>query len=170
MRRLMKAAAMLLLVVMLGGCAIGKTRGWVEASAWGANYTEDYIFDFRIQTAEGNRTGVIGVGLSEFSRGGKAGKICCGLMPGVGQTIKVTWRTGGRQEEESQWRIHSRDIIVRGAMPKCTREHSVVVVRFFPGYEIEAELLPGDGNFGPSNPRMDRIFFAGPRIMRQKGE
>ncbi len=170
MRQLMKAAAMLLVVVMAGGCAMGKTRGWVVASAWGANYTEDFIFDFWIRTIDGNRTGVGSTQLAEFSRGGTTGRICCGLMPGVGETVKVVWRVGGRQELESEWKTYSREVKVQGAMPKTTREHSVVVVRFFRDQEIEAELLPGDGDFGPSNPRMDRIFFAGPKIMRGKGE
>jgi hypothetical protein len=167
----MKAAATLLMVVMIGGCATGKTRGWVVAAAWAANYTDDFIYDYWIQTTDGKRTGVNGTQASEFHRGGKTGgHECCGLMPGVGQSIKVVWRVGGRQEKESEWRTYSRDVIVQGTMPKNTREHSIVVVRFFPGHEAEAELLPGDGDFGPSNPRLDRIFFVGPRVMRQKGE
>lgn len=170
MRRLMKAAAMLLLVIVVGGCATGRTRGWVEASAWGANYTEDYIFDFRIQTAEGKRTGVIGVGLSEFSRGGKAGKICCGLMPGVGQTIKVVWRTGARDERESEWVTYSQDVVVAGEVSRSARRHSYLIVRFFPNREVEAEFIPGDDPRGARNPRVDKLFFVGPRVKRQKGE
>ncbi|WP_255371057.1 DUF3304 domain-containing protein [Cupriavidus sp. YR651] len=160
----------LALALVMGGCATGQPRGWVDVSAWSANYTEDFIYDYWIQTAEGKDTGVGNVQVNEFSRGGKSGQICCSSMPGVGQTIKIIWRVGGHREDQSQWRTYSRDVVVTGAMPKNTREHSVLLVRFFPVHEIEAELLPGDGDFGPSNPRMDKLFFAGPRVMRQKGE
>jgi hypothetical protein len=168
MRRLMKAATTLLLVVMLGGCAAGKTSGWVEASARGANYTEDFIFDFWIRTIDGNRTGVGSTQLAEFSRGGTTGRICCGLMPGVGETIKVVWRVGGRQELESEWKTYSRDVVVKGAMPEGTSGHSYVVVRFFSGQEVETELFPSE-DFSPKNPRVDKLF-SGRRVMRQKGE
>jgi hypothetical protein len=160
----------LALALILGGCATGQPRDWVNASAWSANYTEDYIYDFWIQTVDGKRTGLEGIQVKEFSKGGTGKVECCSLIPGVGQTIKVVWRIGGRRERESQWRTYSRDITVTGAMPSNTYEHSVLLVRFFPGHDIEAELLPGDGEFGPSNIRIDRLFFAGPRITRRKGE
>ena len=168
MRQLMKAAAMLLVVVMAGGCAMGKTRGWVEASAWGANYTEDFIFDFWIQTNEGEPTEVGGVQLAEFSRGGRTGSICCGLMPGVGQIIKVVWRIGSRHELASDWKTYSRNVVVNGAMPERTSGHSYLVVRFFSGQEVETELFPSE-DFSPKNPRVDKLF-SGRRVMRQKGE
>ncbi|MCP3726039.1 DUF3304 domain-containing protein [Paraburkholderia sp. CNPSo 3272] len=87
---------------MLTGCAVGQPSGYVDASAWGANYTEDYIHDFWIQTASGKDTGMGGIQVSEFSRGGKGGRECCALIPGVGQTIRVVWRVGGRQETRSE--------------------------------------------------------------------
>lgn len=154
------AIAMLALTVMLAGCATGQPRGWVDASAWSANYTEDYIPEFHLETPSGKNLLLSGIQVKEFTKGGTGGRECCSPIPGVGQTIRVVWQVGGRQEPESQWRT----------MPKSTEEHSVVLVRFFQDHEIEAELLPGDGDFGPTNPRIDKLFFAGPRIMRRKGE
>ncbi|WP_186425162.1 DUF3304 domain-containing protein [Cupriavidus metallidurans] len=156
--------------ILLAGCATGQPREWVDVSTRGTNYTEDYIYNVSIRIADGQRTGIGIARVNEFSRGGTSGNECCASIPGVGQTIKVIWHVGGRQEDESQWRTYSRDVVVIGAMPRNTQKHSVLLVRFFPDREIEAELLPGDGDFGPANPRMDRLFFAGPRVMRHKGE
>jgi hypothetical protein len=157
-------------VGVLSGCAVGQPGGYVDASAWSTNYTEDYIQDFSIQTTDGKRVGLGGAQIQEFSRGGKGGRECCSLIPGVGQTIKVVWRIGGRQDDKSQWKTYSRDVVVIGTMPRNTKDHSVLMVRFFPKHEVEAEIFPGDGDFGPSNPRMDKLFFVGPRVMRQMGE
>ncbi|WP_042303422.1 DUF3304 domain-containing protein [Paraburkholderia kururiensis] len=154
----------------LTACVTGQPSGYVDATAWSANYTEDYIPEFWIQTAEGKDTGLAGVQVQEFSRGGKGGHECCSLIPGVGRTIKVVWRIGGRQDDESQWKTYSRDVVVIGKMPGDTKDHSVLMVRFFPNHEVEAEVFPGDSSFGPSNPRMDKLFFVGPRVMRHMGE
>ncbi|MEX3985201.1 DUF3304 domain-containing protein [Paraburkholderia sp. EG287A] len=153
---------------MLTGCAVGQPSGYVDASAWGANYTEDYIHDFWIQTASGKDTGVGGVQLAEFSRGGKSGSICCSLMPGVGQSIKVVWSVGGRQEPRSEWKTYSRDAVVKGTMPRQPQSHSYLVVRFFPNHEVEAELFPS-AELYPENPRVDKLFSS-QRVMRHIGE
>ncbi len=163
-----KAIAVAVLLVMLGGCAIGQPRGWVEASAWAANYTEDFIYDFWIYAEDGRDTGVGSVLLNEFSKGGTTGRICCSFMPGVGQTVKVVWRVGGRREERAQWRTYSRDVVVSGTMPKETKTHSYALVRFFPCHEVEVELVPSV-DLDPRNPRVDKLF-SGQRVMRQKGE
>ncbi len=159
-----------IMLSMLAACATGQRMHYVDASAWSANYTEDYIQDFWIQTADGKDTGLAGIQVQEFSRGGKGGRQCCSLIPGVGQTIKVVWRVGGHQEDESTWKTYSRDVVVLGKMPRNTQDHSVLMMRFFPNHEVEAEIFPGDGDFGPSNPRMDKLFFVGPRVMRHIGE
>ncbi|MFP3757729.1 hypothetical protein D3C87_1533570 [compost metagenome] len=156
------------LLATLGGCAVALPNRDVEASAWAANYTEDYIYDYRIQTVSGKRTGVGGGNVAEFSRGGTAGIECCGRMPGVGQTVKVVWQVGGRQEDRSEWKTYSRDVVVTGTMPRGSRHHSRLVVRFFPNHEIEAELFPY-GELDPKNPRVDKLF-SGERVMRHKGE
>ncbi|WP_404992660.1 DUF3304 domain-containing protein [Cupriavidus pauculus] len=168
MTRFIKVIAVTVLLAMLGGCASGQPRGWVEASAWGANYTEDFIYDFWIYAADGRDTGVGSVLLNEFSKGGTTGHICCSLMPAVGRTVKVVWRVGGRQEDKSQWRTYSRDVVVSGTMPKETKTHSYVLMRFFPRHEVEVELVPSV-DLDPRNPRVDKLF-SGQRVMRQKGE
>ena len=157
-----------MMLSMLAACATGQRMDYVDASAWSANYTEDYIQDFWIQTADGKTTGVGGVSVSEFSRGGTSGRICCSLMPGVGQTIKVVWRVGGHQEDESTWKTYSRDVEVKGAMPTQPQSHSYLIVRFFPGHEVEAELFPS-ADLRPENPRVDKLY-SGQRVMRHIGE
>ena len=170
MREIINAIALAMSLAVLGGCAIGQPRGWVEASAWAANYTEDLIYDFSVLTVDGKRTGVTGALVQEFSRGGTTGRECCGLMPGVGQTVKVVWRVGGRREEEALWRTYSRDVVVMGAMPKKKDAYNILLVRFFSEHEVEAELIPDRGEAGglPS-PRVDKLF-SGQRVMRKKGE
>ncbi len=170
MRRI-ACVSFVMILAALGGCAAVQSDRSVLAAARSANYTEDYIYDYWIQTVSGKDTGVGGIQVKEFSRGGTSGSICCSRMPGVGQTIKVVWRVGGRQDDKSMWKTYSRDVVVKGTMPKPGYKlQSYLVVRFFPNHEIETELLSGDGDLGPGNPRMDRIFFVGPRVMRQKGE
>jgi hypothetical protein len=168
--RWMTRVFMTMMLCVLAACATGQPGGYVDASAWSANYTEDYIQDFSIQTADGKDTGLEGIQVKEFSKGGTGGSECCSLIPGVGQTIKIVWRVGGRQDDKSQWKAYSRDVVVIGKMPGDTKDHSVLMVRFFPNHEVEAEVFPGDGSFGPSNPRMDKLFFVGPRVMRHMGE
>jgi hypothetical protein len=170
MRQIINAIAVAILLAMLGGCAIGQPRGWVEASAWGANYTEDFIYDFWIYAEDGRDTGVGSVLLNEFSKGGTTGRICCSFMPGVGQTVKVVWRVGGRQEDKSQWRTYERVVVVTGQVSRNASRHSYLIVRFFPDHEVEAEFIPGDDPRGARYPRVDKLFFTGPRVMRQKGE
>ncbi len=154
----------------LGACAVGQTSNYVDASAWSANYTEDYIQDFWIQTASGKDTGVGGVQVSEFSRGGKGGRECCSLMPGVAQTIRVVWRVGGHQEDEAQWKTYSRDVVVKGGMPTKKDAFNILMVRFFPDHQIEVELVPDRGEAGGSaSPRVDKLYY-GERVMRHMGE
>ncbi len=123
MRRMARVFIVMMLS-MVAACATGQRMDYVDASAWSANYTEDYIQDFWIETADARATGVGGVSVSEFSRGGTSGRICCSLMPGAGQTIKVVWRVGGHQEDESRWKTYSRDVEVKGAMPTQPQSHS----------------------------------------------
>lgn len=167
MKSVMKAAATLLLVVMLGGCAVGKTRGWVLAGVTGANYTEDNIVDVSIQATDGRRLGIGIAHVNEFSRGGTSGDECCARIPGVGQTIQVVWHVEGR-ERGAQRKSYSRKVIVMGATLGRNMEHSYLIVRFFRGQDLEAELFPSE-DFRPENPRIDELF-SGRRVMRQKGE
>ncbi|MFP3563278.1 DUF3304 domain-containing protein [Paraburkholderia sp. SIMBA_030] len=158
------------IALLVSACATAQPRGYVDATALSTNYTEDYIHEFHIQTASGQDTGLEGIQVSEFSKGGKGKRECCSLIPGVGQTIRLVW-TVANTVDEAQRKSYSRDVVVMGTMPKPGfKLQSYLVVRFFPNREVEAELLPGDGDLGPENPRMDRLFFVGPRIMRHIGE
>jgi hypothetical protein len=96
--------------------------------------------------------------------------MCCTLIPGVGQTIKVVWRVGGRQDDKSLWKTYSRDVVVKGEVSRDPNRHSYLIVRFFPRHDVEAEFVPGDDPLGARNPRVDKLFFVGPRVMRQMGE
>lgn len=154
----------------LASCALRQPNGYVDATAWSANYTEDYIPEFKLETKDGKDLLLLGVQVAEFSKGGKGGGECCSPIPGVGQTIKVVWYVGDRQDDRDKWKSYSRDVVVKGVMPKITKDHSVLVMRFFPQHQVEAELFAGDGVFGPENPRMDKIFFVGPRAMRKMRE
>jgi hypothetical protein len=161
-------ASLILFVLLLSGCAVGQPQHYVDATAWSANYTEDYVRDFRIQTASGKDTGLEGIQVKEFSRGGTGGSECCSLIPGVGQTIKVVWRIGGFNDDESQWKTYTNDVIAKGAMPVESQTHSYLVVRFFPNHQVEAELFPS-ADLDPKNPRVDKLF-SGQRVMRHIGE
>ncbi|WP_254318341.1 DUF3304 domain-containing protein [Paraburkholderia sp. CNPSo 3272] len=158
-----------MLLSTLTGCAVVQPSVYVDASAWSANYTEDYIHEFWIQTASGKDTGMGGIQVSEFSRGGKGGRECCSLIPGVGQTIKVVWRIGGRQEARSEWKTYSKDVVVIGAMPKKKDSYNILMVRFFDDHQLEAELIPDRGESGLPSPRVDKLF-SGQRVMRHIGE
>ena len=159
-----------MMLSMLAACATGQRMDYVDASAWSANYTEDYIQDFWIQTADGKDTGLGGIQVQEFSHGGKGGRQCCSLIPGVGQTIKVVWRVGGHQEDESTWKTYSRDVEVKGAMPTKKDAYNILMVRFFPAQQVEAELIPDRGEPGGSaSLRVDQLFY-GRRVMRHIGE
>jgi hypothetical protein len=159
-----------MVVGVLSGCAVGQPGGYVDASAWSANYTEDYIQDFWIQSADGKKTGLGGVQVKEFSKGGTGKRQCCSLIPGVGQTIKVVWRVGGRQDDESKWTTYSDDVVVKGAMPKTKNAFNILMIRFFPDHQMEAELIPDRGEPGGSaSPRVDQLFY-GRRVMRHMEE
>ncbi len=155
---------------MLDGCAVGQPGGYVDASAWSANYTEDYIQDFWIQTAEGKDTGLEGIQVKEFSKGGTGGSECCSLIPGVGRTIKVVWRVGGHQDDESQWKTYSRNVVVTGATSTDRDAMNFIIVRFFPGHQLEAEFVSESAKpEGKPSPRVDKLFY-GQRVMRRIGE
>jgi hypothetical protein len=160
---------LVMVVGVLSGCAVGQPGGYVDASAWSANYTEDYIQDFWIQSADGKKTGLGGIQVKEFSKGGTGKRQCCSLIPGVGQTIKVVWRVGGRQDDKSKWTTYSRDVVVKGEISKNSARHSYLIVRFFPAHEVEAEFVPGDDPRGARNPRVDQLFL-GQRVMRHMEE
>ncbi|RDK03183.1 DUF3304 domain-containing protein [Paraburkholderia lacunae] len=162
---------MILLVsiaVLISACARAQPRGYVDATAWSANYTEDYIHEFHIQTASGQDTGLEGIQVGEFSKGGKGGSECCSLIPGVGQTIRVVW-TVANTDDKAQWKTYSRDVVVIGSMPMEKDAYNILMVRFFPDHQVEAELIPDRGKTGLPSLRVDKLF-SGQRVMRKMGE
>ncbi|WP_017775379.1 DUF3304 domain-containing protein [Paraburkholderia kururiensis] len=154
----------------LTACATGQPSGYVDTTAWSANYTEDYIPEFWIQTAEGKDTGLAGVQVQEFSRGGKGGHECCSSIPGVGKAIKVVWRVGGHQDDKSMWKTYSRNVVVTGVTSTDRDAMNFLIVRFFPNHNVEAEFVFESARpDGKPSPRVDKLFY-GQRVMRHMGE
>ena len=171
MKNVFRFVAALTLSAVLGACTAPSSRSTkVSAAIKGANYTNDYI-NFTLISTSGVSLG-IGGDASPFSKGGIGGTACCAKLAGVGETIRIELKIGGFSNSANKFRTYIRDVTVVGAMPKNQSQepHSVLIVRFFQNYEVEAELLPGDGSLGPDNLRMDRLFFVGPKVMRHKGE
>ena len=172
-KSIVRYVASVLLAAVFGlvtACAATVPSREIDTEAWGANYTEDYIYDFMIQTAVGKNTGVGGAHVAEFSRGGTGGIECCAPMPGVGQTVKVVWRVGGRRDDESKWKIYSRTAVVTGATSTDRDAVNFVIVRFFPGHNVEAEFVSESSKpDGKPSPRVDKLFY-GQRVMRHLGE
>jgi hypothetical protein len=156
------------IAVLISACATASLSGYVDATAWSANYTEDYIREFHIETASGRDTGLEGIQVQEFSKGGIGGRECCSRIPGPGQTVRVVW-TVANTDEKAQWKTYSRVTVVTGSMPKDKDAYNILMIRFFPEHEVEAELIPDRGKTGLPSPRVDKLFY-GQRVMRQMGE
>jgi hypothetical protein len=164
----LKLVATLTLIVALGGCAVSSIeKGKTDAAVRGVNYTNDYV-DFTLMSTSGINLGT-GGSVEPFPKGGAGGSVCCAMVPGVGQTVRIEFRIGGFGDAAGQYKTYSRDVVVTGTMPSPKDElQSYLIVRFFPAHEVEAELIPST-EFEPKNPRVDKLF-SGKRIMRQIGE
>lgn len=157
------------IALLCGACAPIQMRGYIDATAWSANYTEDYIREFHIQTADGQDTGLEGVQINEFSKGGQGGHECCSLIPGVGQKIRLVW-TVANTESKALWKTYSQTLVVKGATSNDPDSMNFIIVRFFPDHNVEAEFISESLKFGAvANPRVDAIFY-GRRVMRYIGE
>ncbi|MFC4485846.1 hypothetical protein ACFO6P_28010, partial [Cupriavidus campinensis] len=132
--RRIACVSFVMILAALGGCAAVQSDRSVLAAARSANYTEDYIYDYWIQTVSGKDTGVGGIQVKEFSRGGTSGSICCSRMPGVGQTIKVGMASG---------RTSGRQVHVENLQPGCRRERD----------DAEAGLQAAELSSGPILPQ-----------------
>lgn len=160
----MKAALLATTLAVLVGCAAG--AGTLTVSARSANYTEDYIEIYSLETPAGKDTGLFGVQVQPFSEGGKGKGTCCGVIPHVGQPVRVIWRIGNGEQAKT----YHRDVLITGSMPKATDGYIAVIVRFFPEHQVEVELAPQTADLrAPNNPRIDELFY-GRRVMRQMGE
>ncbi|QYD71083.1 DUF3304 domain-containing protein [Paraburkholderia edwinii] len=158
------------IAAMLCACASARSGNYVTASVSAVNYSEDYVPDFSILTAAGERTGMGGIQVQEFSKGGQSGTECCAPIPNAGRTMIVEWRIGGRQEAESNWNTFRKAIVVRGETSSDPKATNYLVVRFFPEHQVEAEFMwEWTGPHGQPSPRLDQLLY-GRRVMRQMGD
>jgi len=162
--------ATLALLVAGAGCAIGAGHCYVNAEAWGANYTEQYIHRFEVQNVSGTQTYLEGGMLRPFSKGGTGGVECCALVPGVGQSVRVTWYVGAYNDDDDKWEKYSSQAVVKGSTSMGKGIQSGLIVRIFPGKNIEAEFFPMDTvrERGLSS-RVDQLFY-GKKVSRSIGE
>ena len=170
MIRVKKALAVIALLVMAAGCsAIGK-QGYVDASARTANYTEMYV-DYTFYDTKGRNLGLGGTA-NPFSKGGTGGSSCCAMLPGPGQTIRVSWDEEPPGHGDSKTFHYTRDVVVTGSPPRQGDSYNYVITRFFPKQQMEIELVavPEESlGKGPPSPRLDQLFY-GRRVMRNIGE
>jgi hypothetical protein len=136
-----------------------------------ANYSEDYIHDFQFETDSGKNLVLTGYNVKPFSKGGLSSPACCAALPGVGQTIRVRWRTGGDYyTPESDWTTHAAMTRIKGTSSDDAESNTSLILRFFPDGQIEAEYITQSLKFNsPLNPRVD-LLFTGQRVMRHIGE
>ncbi|MDQ7982524.1 DUF3304 domain-containing protein [Paraburkholderia sp. SARCC-3016] len=170
MKRIICLMLYVAIAAMLCACASARSGNYVTASVSAVNYSEDYVPDFSILTASGERTGMGGIQVQEFSKGGQSGTECCAPIPNAGQTMIVEWRIGGRQEAESNWNTFRKAIVVRGETSSDPKATNYLVVRFFPEHQVEAEFMwERTGPHGQPSPRLDQLLY-GRRVMRQMGD
>ncbi|MGY6151504.1 DUF3304 domain-containing protein [Paraburkholderia graminis] len=166
-----KTVAAAALLVVMCGCATGEYRGSVrDAGLEAANYTENYITDFSIGMGKNKNLRFAGTEVKQFSKGGTGGGVCCFSGAGPGEEVMVEWRTGKRDDPESQWARHSTVTRAIGSAPDDPHSNVTFIVRFFPGDRVEGEYvvqeLKPDSTL---NPRFDALF-SGRLVMRHVGE
>jgi hypothetical protein len=131
------------LSIVVCGCATrapGEYLDYMEIRP--ANYSEDYIHDFHVQTEAGRDLVVTGYDVKPFSKGGLSSPACCAPLPGIGQTIRIKWRTGGNYNTpESEWVDHSGWTAIKGAISADRDTNTYLILRFFPNNKIEAEYI-----------------------------
>jgi hypothetical protein len=155
---------------LLCGCTSTKSHEYVTASVYGVNYSEDYVSNFLILTGSGEQTGMGGSQVQEFSKGGLSGLVCCAPIPRAGRTMIVEWEGRDRKEAKVHWKSFRKTVVVRGEDSNDPGKINSLVVRFFPGHEVEAELMcESTGPDAEPSPRLDQLFY-GRRVMRQMGD
>jgi hypothetical protein len=162
-----RISAVFAMLTALCGCATGAPRGYVDVSAVTANYTDKYI-DYSFTDANGKPLG-LGGGAKPFVQGGTGGTECCAFLPGVGQTLRVTWREGGHDDGYDQMESYSRDVTVIGSPPVKENAYNYLIVRFFSGHQVEIEFVSEDTGLASRSSRLDKLFY-GERTMRHIGE
>jgi hypothetical protein len=166
MTGLKKAVVAAALLAMVGGCATLTHRGYVEVSAFTANYTDKYV-DYSFYDTKDRPFG-LGGGAKPFNKGGTGGGACCALLPATGQTVRVVWDEETADDDPSKKRRYTRDVVVTGSRPLPGEAYNYLIVRFFPDQQLEVEFI-SEPEGGPRSPRLDRVFY-GERVMRHMGE
>ncbi|MBB5409216.1 hypothetical protein HDG34_003157 [Paraburkholderia sp. HC6.4b] len=158
-----------LLLVATGCSALGQ-QGYVDVSVRTANYTEMSV-DYILYDQSGKNLGM-GGRANPFSKGGTGGSSCCAMLPGPGETIRVSWDEIPPGRSKGTTRHYTRDVVVIGPPPIPHDAYDYMITRFFPNQQVEVELVsePEESleNWAPS-PRRDQLFY-GRRVMRQIGE
>ncbi|QBQ97651.1 DUF3304 domain-containing protein [Paraburkholderia pallida] len=162
---LKKAMAALALLVVIGGCAIGTQRGYMMAPDT-ANYTDKYV-DYSFYDTTGKPLG-LGGEAKPFNKGGTGGVECCAVLPGPGESLRITWNEETDDDDPARKRTYTKDVVVTGSQPISGTSHNYLIVRFFPTQQLEVEFI-SEPVSGPRSPRRDRIFF-GEHVMRHMGE
>lgn len=159
----------LVVSVTSSGCAsTGYEIPYVRVFA--ANYTEEYIHEFDIQTENGKPIPLAGYDVKPFSQGGASTGACCANLPGVGATLRVVWKTGDYYAPESAWVTHTATSKIKGSTSNDPEVNTFMIMRFFSGDLVEGEYIAQDVSFGSKrDPRRD-LIFTGQRIMRKPGE
>lgn len=160
------AVAALALLALTSGCSPLGRQETVNVTAVTANYTETYV-DYTFYDINGRSLG-LGGSANPFSKGGTGGVECCTQLPGYGKTVRVAWdeETGGSNDSETAH--YARDVVVTGSRPVPGDSYNYVITRFFPGQQIEVELVSEAKGSGRSL-RLDQLFY-GRRVMRHLGE
>jgi hypothetical protein len=127
-----KTLIAVLLALAFGAFSGYASRGYVpEIRIHAANYTEEYIHDFYVTTADGKHLGIGGVSVKQFSNGGANLGDCCASTPGVGQSIRAVWRTGNYNDPESKWTTHTATVILKGETSDDPDTLTYLILRFF---------------------------------------
>jgi hypothetical protein len=121
-----------------------------------ANYTQEQIPLLWLKSEKGDPLSLMG-GAPSLDQGGAGPGSCCAPMAGVGARIIVEWRFGKKLGDSKE--VLKQLVTLTGKEPSDPRDHTYVVVRFFPDNRVEAELIPG-AEFRKENPRVDRLFFS----------
>ncbi len=166
-----RTGAVCAMLIAMCGCTTGAPPKYVsEIGIHAANYTEDYIHEFHLETKNRTNLSAGGSGIKQFSKGGTGGVECCSSIPGVGQTIKVVWQTGGYNDPESTWTTHTASTRTKGTTSDDPDTNTYLIIRFFPNDQVEAEYIAQSVKFGSlRDPRVD-LLFTGQRVTRHVGE
>jgi hypothetical protein len=170
MKTTLEAVLLALTFGVTTGCASGSSSVIPYMDIWPANYTENFIQDFTLESNSGQRFMLKGYDVATFSRGGSSDPACCSDLPGVGSKVRLVWRTGDRYAPESEWVTHSAWVQIKGITSNTPGTHPFLIARFFAHDQAELEYtVRSDDPFAPITPRVDGLF-RGERVMRQPGE